>query len=683
MRLDDRIQYLKGIGEKRAELFHKLGIFTIRDLLYHLPRNFEDRTHMYDISDLIQDESVCVSATLAGGVRSFRARTGARVTQTRVSDGTGVMKVTWFNAPYVEKMLDGSQEYIFFGRVNYNGLTPEMINPIVEKSESAGQKTGKIVPIYPATAGLNQRNIREAVCQSIETLSEPLPEVIPDTIRMKYDLLPIMKAMHDVHMPKSFDDFNHARRRMAFEEFLVLQLGIASLKREKQKFTALPFRDVKCVAEFAAGLPFQLTHAQKRVINEICADLRGSVPMNRLVQGDVGSGKTIVAAAVMFAAVKSGYQAAMMAPTEILAEQHYKNLSSLFAPWRIGVAFLSGGQSAKERNENLERIKMGTVEVVVGTHALLTETVEFHRLALTITDEQHRFGVKQRTSLTDKGTNAHTLVMTATPIPRTLSLILYGDLDVSVIDELPPGRKKIDTFALGETMRERVYNFLEQKMMEGRQIYIVCPLVEDSEVLEAKSVTDYVKKLKKSKLKDYRIAELHGRMKSWEKEEVMHRFASGELDILVATTVIEVGVDVPNATVMVIENAERFGLSQLHQLRGRVGRGSEQSYCILFCDQKGEIARQRMKIMCETNDGFKISEKDLELRGPGEFFGTRQHGLPEMKIANFFTDMDILQESQAAAAEIVQVDSDLSDPAHRTLKWSIEQTFSKIGAILN
>ena len=684
MRLNDQVQYLKGIGEKRAELFHKLGVFTVRDLLYHLPRGYEDRTNTRDIADLVQGESVCVCARLAGGLRAFRARTGARVVQTVVSDGTGLLKLTWFNAPYVEKMLTGDREFIFYGTVTQRGLRPEMVNPIIEQTDRAGNKTGRIVPVYPSTAGLTQRHIREAVEQALSKLTEELPEVIPAPLREQYQLLPIMQAVQAVHMPKEFESFSQARRRLVFEEFLILQLGISSAKQAKQQYHAPSVQNVKCVAEFAAGLPFALTQAQKRVINEICADLRKSVPMNRLVQGDVGSGKTIVAVAAMFAVAKSGYQAAMMAPTEILAEQHFKSLSALFAPWGIRVAYLSGSQKTAERALQLQQIADGTAQIVVGTHALLTESVSFSALALTITDEQHRFGVRQRSSLTEKGADrAHTLVMTATPIPRTLSLILYGDLDVSVIDELPPGRRPIRTVAADDSMRARVYAFVRKELDAGRQAYFVCPLVEESEVLDAKAVTEYGEKLKREAFPGYRIQILHGRMKTAEKEAAMHGFVNGETDILVATTVVEVGVDVPNATLMVIENAERFGLSQLHQLRGRVGRGDKQSYCILFCNQGAGVAAERMKIMCETNDGFKISERDLEIRGPGEFFGTRQHGLPEMKIANFFTDLDILQETQAAAAQLLQADPNLTRAEHQALRRQVEQTFEKVGVVLN
>lgn len=683
MKRKDSIRYLKGIGEKRAEFFQKLGISTVEDLLYHLPRGYEDRTDIREIADLIEGESVCVRVSPAGGIRSFRARTGARVTQVSMTDGTGVLKVTWFHAPYVEKQLKSGEEWILFGKIGFRGRMPEMINPVMEHVEKAGGMTGKIMPIYPCTAGLTQRNIREAVQNALHALEEPIPEILPEAVRKAYGLLDIEKAIYQVHMPESFADFEDARRRLVFEEFFVMQMGIGLAGEERKKGSAPQFSDVKCIAEFAKMLPFDLTNAQKRVINEISADLRRDVPMNRLVQGDVGCGKTVVAAAVMFAAVQSGFQAAMMAPTEILAKQHYQTLSRLFAPWNIRVALLVGGQKAAERNEVLKGLAEGSIQIAVGTHALISGNVNFARLGLAITDEQHRFGVRQRSALTEKSENIHTMVMTATPIPRTLSLILYGDLDISLIDELPKGRKKIKTLAVGEEKREQVNRFLLSQMDEGRQVYFVCPLIEESEVIEANAVEDYLAVLQKGVCKGKRIAALHGRMKQSEKDAVMGQFLRGEIQALVSTTVVEVGVDVPNATVIVIENAERFGLSQLHQLRGRVGRGEWQSYCILFCASGGLLARQRMETMCQTDDGFRIAEKDLELRGPGEFLGTRQHGLPQMKIGDFMTDMEVLKEAQGAAATLLKHDPKLENSSFLPLRKKVEESFEKLGGILN
>ena len=683
MKRKDSIRYLKGIGEKRAELFQKLGVFTIEDLLYHLPRGYEDRTDIRDIVDLVDGESVCVRVSLAGGIRSFRARTGARVTQANMTDGSAVMKVTWFNAPYIEKQLRSSGEWVLFGKVVFRGRVPEMINPVMEDAQKTGNTTGKIMPIYPCTAGLNQWHIRDAVQNALAALEEPLPEILPEAVRKAYGLMGIADAIRKVHEPEDFTAFEDARRRLAFEEFFIMQMGIGLAGQERRKGRAPQFSDVKCIAEFAKALPFDLTNAQKRVINEISADLRREVPMNRLVQGDVGCGKTVVAAAVMFAAVKSGFQAAMMAPTEILAKQHFETLSKLFAPWGIDVVLLVGGMKAGERREVLAKTAEGAVDIIVGTHALITEQVTYANLGLAITDEQHRFGVRQRSALTEKSENIHTLVMTATPIPRTLSLILYGDLDISLIDELPKGRKKIKTIAVDEGKRAQVNKFLLSQIDEGRQVYFICPLIEESEVIEANAVEDYLEKLKKGAFRGRRIEALHGRMKPAEKDAIMERFLQGEIQALVSTTVIEVGVDVPNASVMVIENAERFGLSQLHQLRGRVGRGQWQSYCILFCSSGGSFARQRMETMCQTDDGFKIAEKDLELRGPGEFLGTRQHGLPQTRIGDLMTDMQILKEAQGAAATMLKHDPELQNPGFAPLKGKVEETFAKMGGILN
>lgn len=683
MKLSDDIRYLKGIGEKRAELFHRLGVFTIQDLLYHLPRGYEDRTDVRDIADLQEGESVCVRVYPASGIRSFRARTGARVTQLHMSDGTGIMNVTWFNSPYIEKTIRDGGEFVLFGRIGFKGHLPEMINPVIETESTAGSKTGKIVPIYPCTAGLSQRNIRESVEKALAVLSEPIPEVLPAAVRQAYKLMPVETAIRQVHTPPDFDTFEEARRRLAFEEFFVLQIGIGMVKTQRQSGTAPKFGDVKCIAKFAEQLPFELTGAQKRVINEICADLIKDTPMNRLVQGDVGSGKTIVAAAVMLAAVRSGYQAALMAPTEILAKQHYEKLIKLFEPLGIKLVFLSGSQRAAEKRESLEMLADGRADIAIGTHALITDDVSFKALGLAVTDEQHRFGVRQRSALTGKGKKPHTLVMTATPIPRTLSLILYGDLDISVIDELPAGRRKIQTIAVGEESRKKVDSFVLGKLDEGRQAYFVCPLIEESEVIEANAVSEYAEKLKKGAYRGRKVEVLHGRMKAAEKDEIMRRFANGEIEVLVSTTVIEVGVDVPNAAIMVIENAERFGLSQLHQLRGRVGRGEWQSYCILFCASGGSFAKKRMEVMCKTDDGFKIAEKDLELRGPGEFLGTRQSGLPELRVGDIVTDMQLLKEAKGAAETVLKHDARLESKAFAPLRKQVEETFEKAGGILN
>ena len=675
------IRYLKGIGEKRAELFNKLGVFTVGDLLRFLPRGYEDRTDIRRICDIDEGESVCVRGSLASGIRSFRARTGSRVVQVRVSDGTGILNLTWFNAPYVEKALKSDMSFTFFGRVTRRGTILEMINPIIEGESASGDKMGKIVPIYPCTKGLTQHNIRSAVKAALENSKGMVKDIIPKKIRDKYMLLTADEAITTVHMPESFDNFEEARRTLAFEEFLILQTGVATAKQYKNVKKACKIADVKCIAEFAEKLPFELTNAQKRTINEISADIKKDIPMNRLVQGDVGSGKTVVAAAAMYAVAKAGYAAVLMAPTEVLCKQHYNNLSKMFKSFGLKVACLNGGQKAAERRENVELIESGEARVIVGTHSLITGKVEIPNLALAIADEQHRFGVRQRTMLSGEG--VHSLVMTATPIPRTLSLIMYGDLDISIIDELPPGRQTIDTIAVGENQRKKVENFVLKKLDEGRQAYFICPLVEESEAIEANAVNDYLKELKSGAYKNRKIEALHGRMKPSEKDEIMERFSKGETEAIVSTTVVEVGVDVPNATVMVIENAERFGLSQLHQLRGRVGRGEHKSYCIMVCGSSTDSSQARMKIMCETNDGFKIAEKDLEIRGPGEFLGTRQHGLPSMRVGNLLNDMNILKDAHNAAIEILEEDPKLLNEENKEIKNQIKKNMDSFGGVLN
>ncbi len=678
MKLSDSVRFIKGVGEKKAQLFSRLGVFTVSDLLYHLPRDYEDRSVIKNISDLIDGETVCVRCHLIQGIKSFRGGSGVKICQTAFSDGSGILKVTWFNALYIQKYLQSGEEYVLFGKTVYKGNYFEMVNPVCERDDK-GLKTGRIIPVYPLTAGLSQNGVRDAIRNAFSSLSEKIPEILPEDIIAKYGYPDIFSALKNIHFPESAEDFFAARERLCFEEMLVIETGILKMKSLRKKYTSVKIENTKCIKEFASSLPFELTDAQKRTINEICTDLRKTEPMNRLVQGDVGSGKTMVAAAAVYASVKSGYQAALMAPTEILAKQHFNTFSKIFAPFGIKTVLLTGTQGAKEKRLSLEAAKSGEAGFVIGTHAIISEGVEFKNLALSVTDEQHRFGVRQRAFLNEKGENVHTLVMTATPIPRTLSLILYGDLDISVIDTLPPGRKPVETYAAGEGLRERVYEFIRKKAAEGRQTYIVCPLVEESEAITARSVSEYGEKLKKEVFKGLNVDVLHGRLKAKEKEDVMKRFVSGETDVLVSTTVIEVGVDVPNATVMVIENAERFGLSQLHQLRGRVGRGDNKSYCILFSSSSGEVARERIRVMCDNADGFKIAEYDLKLRGPGEFFGVRQHGLPELKISNLATDMELLKTAQEAAIGILKSDPELALDQNRNLSATVMRKFTENG----
>ncbi len=684
MKLNDNIQYVKGIGEARAKLFAKMGIHTAQDMLFYLPRTVEDRSLSKSISELIDGEIVCVRGSLAQGVKTYRARGRVTVTQTMISDGKDLMKITWFNSPFIAESLKSDTEFIFFGKVTWRGNYFEMTNPVTEACGKESKKLGKILPVYPLVAGLNQTTLRNTAERVIESLTEIPVDLLPPSVLDENNFPPLFTALKNLHQPKSSEEFENARRRLAFDELFVLQTGIRVLGEERKNYTAIPIKNVKCIENFAKALPYELTNAQKRVINEISADLRESTPMNRLVQGDVGSGKTMVAAAAMYAAAMSDCQSVLMAPTEILAIQHYKNLSRLFSQFGFETAFLIGAMSAAEKRRELDKISTGKAKIIIGTHALISDGVKFKNPALVITDEQHRFGVRQRTTLTEKGYGAHTLVMTATPIPRTLSLILYGDLDISIIDELPPGRKPVETYGVPENMRKRVYDFAKKNISQGRQVYIVCPLVEESETLTAKSVTQHAEKLKKTVFKENTLEVMHGKLKAAERKDIMERFAKGEIDVLVSTTVIEVGVDVPNATVMIIENAERFGLSQLHQLRGRIGRGKHQSFCIML-GGGGKIADERMKIMCETNDGFRISEKDLELRGPGEFFGIRQHGLPELKAANLSTDMDLLIDAKNASEKLLASDPTLSLPPNLSIREKVKSRFSEVGenGILN
>lgn len=650
MGLEKPIQYLKGIGEKRAELFAKKGIKTVGDLLYFFPRTHEDRSVIKPISKCVEGETVCICATVYQDPQDRYVRRNMLITSMLVFDDSGMINIVWYNNKYVKNNLRAGEKYIFFGTVSKNKQGRlQMATPVYEKCGNE-RFTGKIVPVYPLTANLSQKMVQSAMEEAFNEAGE-IQEYLPEDIRNKYMMAEINFAMRNVHFPADFESYNIARRRFVFEEFLILQIALNERKDKNAYTKGVVFSDVKCVRELTDNMPFDLTGAQKRTINEICKDCKSGKQMNRLVQGDVGSGKTAVAAAAIFMAIKNGCQAAMMAPTEILAVQHYEYLSNLFEPFGISVVLLTGGIRAKEKREALEKIASGDADVVVGTHALIRENVEFKKLGLVVADEQHRFGVEQRAKLMAKGENPHMLIMSATPIPRTLALILYGDLEISIIDELPPGRKPVKTYSVAGEMRNRIYNFVADNVRKGMQAYIVCPLVEETEKSDLENAEELKKKLSQA-FSDIKVGLMHGKMKAKDKDEIMSAFVTGDVDVLVSTTVIEVGVNVPNANIMVVENADRFGLSQLHQLRGRVGRGGEQAYCILLTDVENEITQKRMETMCASNDGFYISEQDLTLRGPGDFFGTRQHGLPEMKIANLFEDKDILKISQEAAKYI-------------------------------
>lgn len=660
------VRELKGIGEQRQKKLEKLGIFTIADLLRHYPREYKDRSQITKIAELpLNETAVFLAQVKEEGQNSRHGR--LIYTRMKVYDETGAVWVVWYNQPYMKNALKIGEWYLFTGKLQQKYGKKEIPSPEYEHigENFAG---GRILPVYPSVEGLSQKMLRNLMEEALGQMRGGAQEILPAWLRQAYHLAEQNFAIENIHFPKTEQGFYDARRRLVFEELFLLQTALYRLKQTMEESgEGIPFGQREALAEGEGLLPFALTAAQKRVLGELEADMTSGRSMNRLVQGDVGSGKTAVAMLASYWAIKNGYQAALMAPTEVLAQQHAASFREIFAPAGINVVLLTGGISAKEKRERLAQIASGEAQMVIGTHALIRSGVAFQRLGLAITDEQHRFGVRQRSLLAGQGENAHTLVMTATPIPRTLALILYGDLDISIIDELPPGRKKIDTSAVDSRYHPRIYAFIQKHIAQGQQAYVICPMIEENEKIAAQAVLQYTEELKRE-LPDCCICCVHGKMKPKEKQAIMEGFAAGKIDVLVSTTVIEVGVNVPNATIMLIENAERFGLAQLHQLRGRVGRGSEKSYCILVSDTKTKEAKARMKTMTESEDGFLISEKDLKLRGPGEFFGIRQHGLPELKIADLTRDMAILQEAQRAAAALLQRDAALEKEEHRLLR---------------
>lgn len=674
------IQYLKGVGEKRAQLFNRIGINTVDDLLHYYPRTYQDFSSPVNIKDAVLQDTCCIKAVVTSPARVNYVRKGMTLYKFKVADDTAVCDLTFFNNKYVVDMLKEGQCYYFYGKMGGSLFRREMTSPEFEPGDSQPC----LRPIYALTSGLTSRQISAAVKQALALCRDNTYDAIPDTLRKKYTLCHISFALSNIHFPKDKSALETARRRLVFEELLTLSLGMSMLRRRSVSSDATVCAPSD-FSQFYSKLPFEPTGAQIRAVNEGAADMARPKPMNRLIEGDVGSGKTIVAAALCWHAARNSLQSALMAPTEILAQQHFHTLSSLLNRCGLNVGLLTGSTPASEKQRILRMLKAHELDVIVGTHALLSEGVDFSNLGLVITDEQHRFGVGQRAKLVSKGTDPHVLVMSATPIPRTLSLIIYGDLDVSVLDEMPKGRQKIQTFLIDSGKRQRAYNFIKKHIADGFQAYIVCPLVEEGgETTEGLvAVSTYAEKIAKNDFKSCRVGLLHGRLKPAQKEMVMRSFANGELDLLVSTTVIEVGVDVPNAVIMLVENAERFGLSQLHQLRGRVGRGSAQSYCVLVSDSRGKEASARLHTLCETQDGFKIAEKDLELRGPGDFFGSRQHGLPELKIADILSDMQLLKTAQQAANDIVSNDPTLEKSENSGLKSLTNAMFSKEDVIFN
>jgi ATP-dependent DNA helicase RecG len=672
--LQKSIQYLKGIGPQRASLLAKLGIFTLQQLLEYYPRRYEDRSQIQFVQQLHHGEL----QTIAGRIVSsseVKPRRGLTITKIGVVDATGVAYGVWFNQPYIKNQYKQGMEVILSGRVEKRQREIQILDPEIEpKDNGEAVHVARIVPIYPGTENLSQRVLRTIVKQVLDQGIGQISDPLPDWIKQKHGLMDKPLSVSNIHFPIDDISLAQAKRRLVYEELFILQLGLLLLKQRNQEDEPGVKHgcDGELTKSFFRNLPFALTGDQVKVIGEISADMEAERVMNRLVQGDVGSGKTIVAAAALIKTVENGFQGAMMAPTEILAEQHYCSLAELLTPLGVHVVLLTGSQSQKMRGNVLEQLSTGAAQIIVGTHALIQSEVVFSRLGLVVTDEQHRFGVRQRALLQQKGYRPDVLVMTATPIPRTLSLTLYGDLDYSVIKEMPPGRQPIETYVVTTNFRPRIYRFIRKLVDEGRQVYMVCPMIEESDKLQAEAVIQMAERLTHEVFPDLVVGLLHGKMKSADKEEIMNRFVNNEIHLLVATTVIEVGVNVPNATLMVIEGAERFGLAQLHQLRGRVGRGTHKSYCILISDCETEDCIERLQSLKDTTDGFVLAEKDLELRGPGELFGTRQHGLPDLKLANLLQDYNILEIARHDAKELIA----LGNPLPESLKRVLQERFT-------
>ena len=674
---DTPVRYLKGVGPKTAERFEKLGILTLSDLLCHYPRRYLDFSKPYSIAEAPADTECVVKAEVFAKPGGRILPGGRRMERITAGDDVSSLEITWFNNPYAAQKLELGQEYYFQGIVTGGMLRRQMVNPQVRTD--AQVKSSPFEAVYPQTEGLTSSAIAKCVRQLLPH-AELLPDPLPSEMLKKYRLLSKADAVRAIHCPATEEEAFAARRRLIYEELLVLQLGIGRMKNHGAASTGAPMKKADA-SPFWESLPFSPTGAQRRAVEEILTDMSGETSMNRLLQGDVGSGKTLVAAAAIWACIRAGYQAALLAPTEILASQHAENLNRLLSPFGMRAALLTGGMKAAARRTTLAAIRDDEADLIVGTHAILSEGVEFARLGLAVVDEQHRFGVRQRGLLAEKAANPHLLVMSATPIPRTLGLLMYGDLDISILDELPPGRKPVKTRCITGKKRADLYGFLDREIDSGRQVYIVCPAIEDAGGSGLNAVKSYYEDIAKAYLPDRRVGLMHGRLKPKEKAEVMDDFKSGRLDALVSTTVIEVGVDVPNATVMVIENAERYGLSALHQLRGRVGRGAAESWCFLVSDNASESVQKRLKFLCSTSDGFAVAQYDLETRGPGDFFGSRQHGLPTLQIADLMNDTRTLHAAQSEAVALLAEDPLLERPEHALLARQVEQMFDKAGTM--
>ena len=680
-KLSDPITILKGIGPTKAKQFAQLGIYTLQDLICHFPRGYEDRTKLTTIEKLEVDKPACFKAMVMNPPRTAHIRKGLDITKVQVADRTGRLNLTFFNQKFTTDKLQYGREYIFYGAVSGDFIGYNMTSPVFEELDSQPIVTRRVLPVYPLTAGLSNASVLKAVQQAL-AVCDPPAEILPENVRKQYGILGADRAYYAIHQPASMEEAEMAKKRLIFEEFFVFSAGL-SLMRAARAEKNIPAWEHTDLSAFYGQLPFTLTGAQQRAIREVAADVQKGVPMNRLVQGDVGSGKTMVAAAAAWLAVQNGKQAAMMAPTEILAEQHFNGLKKLLEPLGVRLALLTGSLTPKNKKLTREAIENGGIDLVIGTHALVSESTVFSDLGLVIADEQHRFGVAQRAKLSAKGQAPHLLVMSATPIPRTLALIMYGDLDVSILDELPPGRQQVDTFLVGESYRARINAFIRKQVAEGHQCFVVCPAVEESEGVELKAATVWADTLQKTVFPDLKVALIHGQMKGAEKEEAMASFARQEADVLVATTVIEVGVDVPNATLMVIEDADRFGLSQLHQLRGRVGRGSAKSFCILTTHTGSETTRARLKAFCATTDGFKIAEEDLKMRGPGDFFGARQSGLPVFRVANLSCDLTTLKQAQEASEAWIEQEGTADTAPAKALRERIAELFRRSQGTMN